>query len=576
MNRIGSLNNKEQMEEMTKLSIESRKPGAKNEKAGKKQAVTKAINNAFFDCPTRTTYQNKHIKPAVLDYLTDQMFGKDGKWTKDFIDSQLKEAKSNPNSRAADRLAAGLFNEALWDSLDTYLRKATQEDVDFEVYKVRQSLYDKQKEVYDDLDDTKFLIINSRRSGKTELLGRLAAREVLTNPDAHVVYINRNSSAAIRQIRGPLASALEKTNLRIIKGSVESQEIHFSTGGQMLIIGNNNSADINKLRGERISLCIMDECGHQRNTRELMREVIGPAMRDYGQEARLYMVGTPPRNKGTYVEEVYNEALERGWKLFHWTFADNPFIPDRDKVIEEVCKENGCSPDSAFIQREYFGRMDAYDDEALVFHDYKTIEDIDAIKNQPVWSHAYIGVDYGFEDKAAVVSIVADERLKRAYIVKSWSEAKQPPSRICEEVAKQREWLLNTFRISHQIAVICDTNEKGISYEMYSTYKIPCVYNAYKYNKDMAIDQLAEWLRSGTFMVSKKAESVIEDLDNTMFERDEETDKILHEIDDDIYHPNSAFAILYASRQFAFDCMGLKELNKTAKEVIESVHNQKY
>ncbi len=571
MSRVGSLNNKEQMEEMTRLSIESRKPGGKNENAGKKQAITKAINNAFFDCPTRTMYQNKHIKPAVLDYLTDQMFGQDGKWTKAFIDSQLKEAKSNPNSRAADRLAAGLFNEGLWDSLDVYLRKSTQEDVDFEVYKVRQSLYDKQKEVYDDLQDNKFLIINSRRSGKTELLGRLAAREALINPDAHIVYINRNSMAAIRQIRGPLASALEKTNLRIIKGSVESQELHFSTGGQMLIIGNNNASDISKLRGERISLCIMDECGHQRNTRELIREVIGPAMRDYGKEARLYMVGTPPRNKGTYVEEVYNNALERGWKLFHWTFQDNPFIPDRDKVIEEVCKENGCTPDSAFIQREYFGRMDAYDDEALVFHDYKTIEDIEAIKGQPVWSHAYIGVDYGFEDKAAVVSIVADERLKRAYVVRSWSEAKQAPSRICEEVVRQREWLMNTFRISHPIAVICDTNEKGISYEMYSTYKIPCVYNAYKYNKDLAIDQLAEWLRSGTFMVNKKAESVLEDLDSTMFKRDEETDKILHEIDDDIYHPNSAFAMLYASRQFAFDCMGLKELNKTAKEVIEGV-----
>ena len=566
MNRTGSLNNKEQMEEMTRLSIESRKPGGKNENAGKKQAITKAINNAFFDCPTRTMYQNKHIKPAVLDYLTDQMFGKDGKWTKDFIDSQLKEAKSNPNSRAADRLAAGLFNESLWDSLDVYLRKSTQEDVDFEVYKVRQSLYDKQKEVYDDLQDKKFLIINSRRSGKTELLGRLAVREALINTDAHIVYINRNSSAAIRQIRGPLAAAMEKTNLRIIKGSVESQELHFSTGGQMLIIGNNNISDIGKLRGERISLCIMDECGHQRNTRELIREVIGPAMRDYGKEARLYMVGTPPRIPRTYVEEVYNNALERGWKLFSWTFMDNPFIPDRDKVIEEVCKENGVTPDSSFIQREYFGRMDAYDTDAQVFHGYQLVDKpIDHI------THAYVGVDWGFEDKAAVVGVIADQQARRACVVKTWSESHTGVSKTCEEVKNMREYLINEFHPTHAVQIICDNNAKQDVYELVETYKLPNVTTAYKYDKDLAIEQLAEWLRSGTVVtLDKNNDRMIEDYDYTVWLRDEETDKLIHKLDDDLYHPNAAMALLYVSRQFDYDCM-VTGYSKTAKEIIDEV-----
>ena len=568
-NRIGSLNNEEQMAEMTEKSIESRKPGGKNENAGKKQAVTKAINNAFFECPTRTIYQNKHIKPAVLDYLTDQMFGKDGKWTKDFIDSQLKEAKSNPNSRAADRLAAGLFNPELWDSLDTYLRKATQEDVDFEVYKVRQSLYDKQKEVYDDLQDNKFLIINSRRSGKTELLGRLAVREALTNPDAHIVYINRNSSAAIRQIRGPLKAALDKTNLRVIKGSVESQELHFSTGGQMLIIGNNNASDISKLRGERISLCIMDECGHQRNTRELIREVIGPAMRDYGKEARLYMVGTPPRNKGTYVEEVYNEAFERGWKLFHWTYAENPFIPDRSKVIEEVCKENGCEPDSAFIRREYFGEMGVYDTDAKWIKKYSVI-DRQQLPN--TFDYAWVGVDWGFEDRAAVISVVADKVTKRAYVVDSWSEAKQGIVKISEEIKRQVEALKDNYNLARDPMVICDNNEKGAVSDLYHIYRIKNVYCAYKYDKDMALDQLNDFFSGNRICLLKdKCDSVIEDCENTLWKRDEETDKILHEIDDDVWHPNSNMALLYVSRQFAIDVLNMVDQNKAAKSIIESV-----
>ena len=39
-----------------------------------------------------------------------------------------------------------------------------------------------------------------------------------------------------------------------------------------------------------------------------------------------------------------------------------------------------------------------------------------------------------------------------------------------------------------------------------------------------------------------------------MYKRDE-NDNILSEIDDDLFHPDALDALLYASRQFAFDVM---------------------
>ena len=148
----------------------------------------------------------------------------------------------------------------------------------------------------------------------TELLGRLIVKGLL-KPDAHVVYINRTSSAAKRQIRGPLQTALDKINLKCIKGSVDNQEMHFENGSQLLIIGQNNSADTDKLRGERISLCLCDECGHTRNIRELIREVISPALRDYA-DSQLVMVGTPPRIPHTYIEELWNNP-DVSYKKYH-------------------------------------------------------------------------------------------------------------------------------------------------------------------------------------------------------------------------------------------------------------------
>ena len=586
MDGVSNLSNPETREKATQASIESRKAGGKNELAGVKQAVTKGIVESMFDCPSRAAYQNKHLTEANLDYLIKAIYdlpkGKredKDRWICQFIDSQLKEALSSPNSRAADRLSSALFNQSLFDQMDIYLKRASAEDIDFQIYKIRSTLYDKQQEVYDDTIDNNHLIINSRRSGKTELMGRLLARDLIRTVeiDGRVVqnrcaYINRNSSAAVRQIRDPLLKALEKTNLRIVKGSVENQELYFSNGAMLLILGNNNAADVDKLRGEKFNTIIMDECGHQRNVRHLMREVIGPCLKDYGKDRRLYMVGTPPRIPHTYVEEVYNNWKERGWKLWHWTFQDNPFIPDRASVIPDVCKEQGVSEDSAFIQREYYGRMDVYDDDAKFIKKY-TIEEPADIKTR-LWDYAWIGVDYGVTDKAAVVSVLADSKSREMFVVDDWSEDGKEVTALCKEIMRQYE-NLKALNVRRSVQVIADTNNKEISLELHRTYKIPNVALAYKHDKDLALDQLAEWFKTGRIKLSDKAKAVRKDADLMVWERDEETDKIVHKLDDDTYHGNAMFATLYVSRQFDACVLG-SSLSRTAKDIIESTRHKPY
>ena len=568
MTRTGKLNNKEQMMEMTAKSIEARKDG----KAAKKQAATKVINNAFFDCPSRSTYQNKHLKAGVIDYIIEEMFGKDGKWVKDFIDNQLKEARNNPNSKAADRLSAGIFNEYLWDKMDEYLTKSKAEDVNYYKYLIRQTLYDKQKEVFDDDIDQRFIIINSRRSGKTELMGRLIAKGLL-EPDAHIVYINRNSSAAIRQIRGPFEDAMKVlSNISITNGSVGAQEVHFNNGGQLLILGNNNSADIDKLRGERISMCILDECGHQRNIRQLLREVIGPALKDYGKQSRLYIVGTPPRIPRTYVEEIWNNASNLGWKRFHWTFEDNPFIPDRDSVIADVCKENGVTPDSAFIQREYRGKMGVYDTEAVIFKGYKTyngLKDLlsgnvqitlrgeDKVLFKP--TAVYIGIDWGGSDYNAIVSVAVDAVTKKALVYDVWADKQIGLELIKATIQKKyndAQALLNLYGVDNpKIRIVTDTNMVEFAIDL-RKLGLP-VTKAIKYDMMTSVETMATELRTGRLLVPSewKAEDnkLIQDFEDTVYIRDEETDALMREIDDDTYHPDAAHALRYAVRQYMED-----------------------
>ena len=212
-----NLEDPEKRKECTDKSIEARKDG----KAAKKQAVTRSLQGMFLETNSRRIYQNKHIKEDILDLeaaaLFDKdIFGKDERWIETFIYNYLKEAKENPDSRAAERLASILFSDSALNDIHEYIERQNAKDVDYFNYLLRTTLYDRQQEVFDDQIYKKHIIINSRRSGKTELMGRLLVSNLL-KPDAHCVYINRNSSAAIRQIRGPLQTSLNKINLRVIR-----------------------------------------------------------------------------------------------------------------------------------------------------------------------------------------------------------------------------------------------------------------------------------------------------------------------------------------------------------------------
>ena len=527
-------------------------------KKGVKQTEEQKAKIAASETMTR---KMRRVQPEIDQAIQDKLFSKDKNghsFIVSFVSKCIDEAKKDPNSRMGVYMADKIFGSGdLITRLDSEVNKAMARDTAFQQYQIRNTLYDKQQEVFDNFIDKFILVINSRRSGKTEMMGRLLAKRVC-KPDQHCVYINRSFDAAVRQIQKPLETALEAAGLHYT-GTINGGKIEFDNGSWILIVGNNNAADVNKLRGERIALCLCDECGHMRHLRELMNEIIGPATMDY-EDSQIIMVGTPPRTKNGFVQELWEKGKVR---KYHWTFMDNPFIPNKENVIKETCEMFGVSPDSNFIKREYYGDMYAYDTEAIYIKHYDKSEP----DKDKLYSHAYVGVDWGYEDKAAVVGMVADKNNKKLYIVKDWSEAKKGVVEISARVQEMVEYLKANYRLDREPQVICDTNEKSAAQDLYTTYHISNVTLAYKYDLNYALDQLSDWFTASTVVLSNNAEATIEDADNMVWKRDEETDQIIHELDDDSYHGNAMFAVLYASRQFAYDVMGLIAENKPAKEI---------
>ena len=93
---------------------------------------------------------------------------------------------------------------------------------------------------------------------------------------------------------------------------------------------------------------------------------------------------------------------------------------------------------------------------------------------------------------------------------------------------------------------------KSIAFELSQTHRLP-VYNAYKYDKMYAITSMAERMRTGELQIEQDS-VLVEECERTVYKRDDETDAILNEIDDDVFHPDGLDALLYAYRMYAFDC----------------------
>ena len=512
--------------------------------------VTGKRRQSSIDKQKATRAANIAIKNGVYEELRKQLAGGQTTYYSEFIEKYLKEAKKAPNSSAGKTVADIIFQQDILEKLDEQHQKEMAEDVEYIQYKLFKQFFKEQREVLYEINHSKRIAVCcSRRAGKTDLAsGAINIASMI--PNTRIIYVNLTYTNALNQIFENTVERSEKSGLVITNSSKSSGEIEWSNGSSLRICGNSNNAEIDKLRGEkRVSLVIIDEFFHQRNMEYAINEVIGPLMLDISNSTILCL-GTPPRIPKTYGERVW--TTEKGWKKFHWTAEENPYIPNYDEFIEELCKNKGITRDAPFIQREYYGVIGAYDTEAAVFKDYKTYKLDDPLDFVP--EKVYIGIDWGFEDNNSIIALAASNEKARVIEERKFNRAavSEIIKQIQEVYSDSKKFLIENNKNANisDVNIYCDTNNKELIYELYSVQKLPA-YCCYKYNKQLAISQMAEFCRTGKLDIPEDG-ILADEFDRTLYKRDEE-DNVLSEIDDDLFHPDSVFALLYAVRQYWFD-----------------------
>ena len=495
------------------------------------------------------------IYAALRTALTAPASSKSKKsWTEAFIEQMLAEARKEPSGPLGQLVAKQIMQEDILTKLDAETDKALAKDVDFLEYRLMKLLYDKQREVF--LDDMihKKILIGSRRIGKTTLATRLMVKDCI-RPNRHALFIGLKFETAINLAFDETLRVAESVGLVISKKSKNDGNIEFTNGSKITFKGNYTVRDQDtNFQGDHYSLVIIDEVQSQKNVQHLIDDLLRPAMTDY-PDSTMLLTGTPPRIKGTYAEKIWKEF--KGWKHYSWTMESNPFIINEnhtvESIIEDICKEKGITPDTPFIKREYFGSWE-YDLESMVFKDYQKYKEIPATF---IPTDIAIGTDYGFSDYNSIIALAYNRTTSQAYVISERKFNKATVTDIinackevfeyCKKFAIERN---SNFDFS-KLAFYCDTSDQSITYELNTNYKIPA-YNCYKYDKKMAIAQLSDWCRTGKIMIPE--DGILQDeFERTVYKRDEQ-DNITSEIDDDLFHPDATDALLYASRQYAYDC----------------------
>lgn len=497
------------------------------------------------------------INDVVREKLMELQSNGKGKikttFAKQFVDNAFDLALKDPDSEMGKYLMKQIMRDDLLKILDDTTNKKLSKDVDFITFRLLKTLYHEQQTVFMD-PVHKSICICSRRVGKTEMAARMLLADAI-KPDHHAIFFSLKFENAIRQCYPIVRRLCDELEIPVVKDSRSEGEIALSNGSNILFKGNSNNMEADKNLGYHFSCVIVDECQNQKNLQYLLDTVIAPAQTDYPKDKRLILLGTPPRIPHTYCEKIWNE--QKGWNKYTWDMEKNEFINPTHTEVEEyiksICESKGCTTDAPFIQREMFGHW-VWDKEAQVIKTPLLYSGIDELKqlikdNKFHCDYVYGGIDWGGTDYNAIVSIAWDKNRKLGYVLPDYKFNQSTTTEIIEKCIHALEEAQDILSLSNaplnNIMYYADHNIKSIVFELQKNYNFP-IQLAYKHNKIEALGTLSDLL--STKIYTPKDSNLADEFDCVVYKRDEETDAILPELDEDLYHGDSIMAALYASR----------------------------
>ena len=147
----------------------------------------------------------------------------------------------------------------------------------------------------------------SRRAGKTFASAMaLLLRAIESEEPITTAYIGITGKAA-NLVLLPTIEKVAKTLDIVLKVDRQTLRVFLPNGSQIVLAGNEEKGDCEKLRGMALGMVIIDEAQSHKNNllKDLIDDILEPGLVDH--QGDLILIGTPPFKKiGYFVESIHN------------------------------------------------------------------------------------------------------------------------------------------------------------------------------------------------------------------------------------------------------------------------------
>jgi hypothetical protein len=250
----------------------------------------------------------------------------------------------------------------------------------------------------------------------------------------------------------------------------------FPNGSQIAIMGADDKRDMERLRGSRYRIAVIDEAGSfpRDLLKYLVDDVISPAVAD--SHGDIWCVGSPnAAAQGYFYDATFGatptefDESKGQWPTWHWTALENTHFPNAKQEIELIIKRNGWNWDSPVVKREWLGQWNR--DASSLMYRFDKRRNVEVAPDD--LTRFVLGVDLGTSEKTATTAFVLlgyRDTGKRVWIVSATKEASMSPDSIADRI--------KSF-IEHRKldSIVCDAGGLGAGYikHFVESKKLPVV-----------------------------------------------------------------------------------------------------
>lgn len=369
-------------------------------------------------------------------------------------------------------------------------------------------------------------VINcARQFGKTYFAVLLSFMHCLQKPNNVVKYGSAFYTDLEKYIFPTIKKIVELMPAEARPEVIESKKlVKFYNGSVIDIVGLDLKPD--GLRGNSVSLVIVEEAGYVKRLRYIYFDVVVPMFTHTQRlNPKCIMIGTPSGDLTHDFTNFFFPKAQRENVYFHKTIDDNPLLKNQEKqrIIDEYIKD--CStPEELAIQtatmrRELYGEVTRDLSKAIIPEwkdDY--VEDLERDEYFQYY-HRYTAMDYGVNDKTVFLFYYYD--FKKACVVFEGEFVDSGSSMTTDSLysnVKMKEHDLYEDKIYRRVA---DTTNLLLINDFTQKYKMPFIH----VKKDLLhvmVNEARLWIKSGRVRVSYKCHELWNCLKNGQW-NDEKT-----------------------------------------------------